>query len=93
MAAAHIANVTIKQDETLVHLPSGIPLQPGPVVYELRPGGEILLKPHPADSAEAKRQAWVAFLDFLDQSPSDPAFMPDRPLNRLPVDRNLFPDD
>jgi len=88
--AAHTAIVTEEAGEKIVHLPSDVPLKPGPVSYTIGNQGEIVLaSPEQTD----KQAAWIAWLDHLDSTPRDPNFMKERPMNRPPVEKNLFPDD
>ena len=97
MAAAHTATVTEEGEDTIVRITGKISLLKGPVlVRENETTGEIVLSP----LAEAKEpQSWAEFFRCLDQLPRDEhwdAFlqvMEERPMNRLPVERNLFPDE
>jgi len=89
MATTQTANVTEEGFATVVRFSGKVRLPSGPVsVREIESTGEIILTPiacatQPADS-------WDAFLDHLAQTPRDPDFMKERPMNRPPVDRKLF---
>ena len=92
MAATHIATVTEEGVDTVVRFSGKVRLPRGPVsVREIEATGEIVLAPI-APSRELADN-WAAFLDHLAQTPRDPEFMKERPMNRPPVDRKLFADD
>ena len=90
MAAAHIATVTEEGDEKVVRLPRKIPLKPRCISYEVRADGTLELKPF---NSEERQRAWIEFLETIAARKPDPDFMAERPMNRLPVERNLFPDE
>ncbi len=97
MAAAHTATITEEGDDTIVRIAGKISLPKGPVlVREDESTGEVVL----SSLAEAKEpRSWAEFFDRLDQLPRDEHWdnflqiMEERPMNRLPVERNLFPDE
>jgi hypothetical protein len=92
MAAAHTAIVTEEGIHTVVRFSGKVSLPYGPVaVREIEETGEIILTPI-SPSAQLT-DSWAAFLDHLARTPRDPEFMKDRPLNRPPIDRKLFPDE
>ncbi len=97
MAAAHTATVTEEGDETIVRIAGKILLPQGPVlVREDEKTGEIVLSPVPRLQGS---RSWTEFFNRLDQLPHDEHWdqflqvMEERPMNRLPAERNLFPDD
>jgi hypothetical protein len=91
MAATHTDTITEEGDEKVVRFPGGVPLSRGEVTYEIKPSGELVLK-QVSEQARAKRQAdWIAFLDEIAARPPDPDFMKERPMNRLPIERDLWP--
>lgn len=90
MAAAPTATITEEGDQEVVRLPREVPLKPGSVSYEVKSDGTLEWKP--VENNERQR-AWTEFLDALAAREPDPEFMAERPMNRLPVERNLFPDD
>ncbi len=88
--AAQIATVTQEGEEIVVRFPQDVPIQVGSVSYRIGARGEVVLAPV---STAARQEAWIAFLDRIEARDPDPEFMKERPMNRLPVERNLFPDD
>ncbi len=90
MAAAHTATVTEEGDEKVVRFPKEVALNPGCVSYEVKADGTLELKPF---NSEERQRAWIELLKAVAAREPDPDFMTERPMNRLPVERNLFPDD
>ena len=90
MAAAHTATITEEGEEKVIRLPREVPLKLGSVSYEVKADGSLELKP--SDGGERQR-AWVEFLEAIAAREPDPEFMATRPMNRLPVERNLFFDE
>ena len=90
MATANIANITDEGSEKIVHLPATVPLNSGPISYEIRDSGDVILSPI---NPPGKQAAWIAFLDHIENAPHDLEFMDERAMNRPPIDRNLFPND
>lgn len=92
MATVQTANVSEEGFATVVRFSGKVRLPSGPVsVREIESTGEIVLAP--IASAAQPVDSWDAFLDHLAQTPRDPGFMKDRPMNRPPVDRKLFSDE
>lgn len=91
MAAAHTATVTEDGEDTIVRISGKINLPKGPVlVRENKSTGEVVLS---SQAAPAREDSWAAFFALIDSREPDPDFMRERPMNRLPVEKNLFPDD
>jgi hypothetical protein len=92
MATVQTANVTEEGFATVVRFSGKVRLPSGPVsVREIESTGEIVLAP--IASAAETADSWDAFLDHLAQTPRDPEFMKDRPMNRPPIDRKLFSNE
>jgi hypothetical protein len=93
MAAIHTATITEEGDEKILRLPAGVPLEAGEVTYEIRSTGELVLK-QLSEEARARRQAvWIDFLDRIAARGPDTDFMNERPMNRIPFERDLWPDE
>ena len=95
MAAAHTATITEDGGDTIVRIPGKVMLPQGPVlVRENELTGEIVLSPVLKSS---EPQSWAEFFERLDRLPRDEHWdeflqvMEERPMNRPPVERSLFP--
>ncbi len=85
------AFVTSEGDETVVRISGRVRLASGPVaIREIEATGELILAPletvNPPDT-------WTSFFARLNQRPGDPRFMSERPMNRIPLEKDLFGDD
>jgi hypothetical protein len=92
--AAHSAIVTNEEDETVIRIQGHVRLPLGPVlVREVEETGEVILAPVVETSHP---NPWFELFDSLDRQPRDEHWdefskvMRERPINRLPVERNLF---
>ncbi len=94
MAAAHTATIVEDGDDTIVRFAGRVRLPAGPVlVREDESTGEIILAPVPQSG---ETNPWIDFFDAMDAIPRDERWdafvqvMKERPMNRPPVERNLF---
>lgn len=84
------AIITSEGDETVVRISGRVRLASGPVaVREIEATGELVLAPLRASQPDT----WVAFFDRLNRREPDSDFMAERPMNRIPPDKDLFGDD
>ncbi len=90
MAAAHTAIVTMDGSNTLIRIEGRISLPEGPVCMRENPQtGEIVLSSRIAPSHP---ESWADFFALIDSREPDPEFMRERPMNRPPLEKKLFPD-
>ena len=91
MAAAHTATVITDGNDTLIRIEGKISLPEGPVcLRENLQTGEIVLSSRVTPS---RPESWADLFALIESRAPDPDFMRERPMNRLPVEKNLFADD
>ena len=91
MAAAPTATVRTDGNDSVIRFEGKISLPEGPVCMRENPHtGEIVLS---ARLTPSHPESWADLFALIDSREPDPEFMRERPMNRLPVEKNLFPDD
>jgi len=85
MSISYLAEVVRDGDSQIVRIPADFHLDSGTV--EIRRNdetGELIL------TAPAKRRTWDEFFDLVGRLNVPQDYMSERPMNRLPVERNIF---
>ena len=93
MAATHTAIITEEAEDFIVRFPKPVHLTSGEAFFAEDPQtGNILLFSTTQTSSKTQ-DSWLTFLDDMRKKVEDPSFLSQRPGNRIPCDRNLFPDE
>lgn len=94
---AQTATVTCEGDDTIIRISGRVRLPQGPIlIREDKHTGELILAPVEPRPVEG---SWAQLFAEFDALPRDEHWdefikvMQERPMNRLPVERDLFPGE